>query len=317
MSKQLCVIGGTGFIGSHLVFRLANAGHSITVPTRRRERHRQFLVLPNVRLVEISRYDSNTLQHLFDNTDCVINLVGILNEHGHTTFRAAHVELTQRIIAAMQASRARRLLHMSALNADATLEKSEYLRTKGEAENLVMQKDNILATVFRPSVVFGPGDSFFNRFAELLRITPLVFPLACPNSRFSPVYVGDVVEAFRFALEDERSAGRKYDLCGPNTYSLRELVAYTAAQIGVKRSILGLSDALSRLQALVLGMLPGKPFSMDNYYSLQIDSVCRHSAFAEMGISPHSIESIVPGYLGAREPNARYQQFRRHSRRAG
>ena len=315
MSRHICVIGGTGFIGSHLVFMLANQGHQVLVPTRRRERHRQFLVHSNVRLVETNVYDKDALQPLIEKTDCVINLVGILNETGGATFQTAHVELVKTILAAMQSGGVSRLLHMSALNADASNKQCDYLRSKGEAENLLMAANSIQTTIFRPSVVFGPGDSFFNRFATLLRITPLVFPLACPNARFSPVYVGNVVDAFSYALDHADSAGQRYELCGPQTFKLRELVEYTATQMGIRRTVIGLPGFLSRLQAIVLGLMPGKPFSLDNYYALQIDSICTQSAFADIGITPHSIQAVVPGYLAGHNPNARYQLYRQHARR--
>ena len=315
MPGNICVIGGTGFIGSQLVFKLANRGYQVTVPARRRERHREFLVHSNIKLVEGNPSDVNNLQQLFDGTEVVINLAGILNESRGATFTGTHVELTQRILSAMQTRGVTRLLQMSALNADASLRRSNYLRTKGESENLVMAAKHVAATIFRPSVVFGRGDSFFNRFATLLRITPGLFPLACPDARFAPVYVGDVTDAFIYALQHDTSIGQRYDLCGPRIYKLHELVSYTGKQIGKTVRLWKLTDFMSRVQAFSLGLVPGKPFSMDNYYSLQIDSVCEHSALVDMGISPHSIESIVPAYLGAQDPNARHQNFRRRSRR--
>lgn len=317
MSRKICVIGGTGFIGSQLVFKLANRGYQVTVPTRRRERHRQFLVHKNIKLIEANPNDVNHLQRLFDDTDTVINMVGILNETCGATFPGTHVELTQRILSTMQTKGVTRLLHMSALNADATLKRGKYLRTKGEAENMITAANHVQATIFRPSVVFGRGDSFFNRFATLLRITPGLFPLACPNARFAPVFVDDVADAFIYALEHDESIGQRYNLCGPKVYKLSELVEYTAKQIGKNTRLWKLTDFMSRVQAFSLGLVPGKPFSMDNYYSLQIDSVCEHSALADMGISAHSIESVVPGYLGSQEPNTRNQRYRRHSRREG
>jgi NADH dehydrogenase len=313
--KTVCIFGGTGFIGSRLVYHLANAGYSIRVPTRHRERHRELCVAPGVRLVEADVYDERQLDRLIAGSDYVVNLVGILNETGRSTFRRAHVDMTQAIVDSMARQGIRRLLHMSALNADAALPRGEYLRTKGEAEALVQTDVRIDATVFRPSVVFGPDDSFFNRFALLLRLTPGVFPLACAGTRFAPVYVADVAEAFRIAMENDACIGKRYDLCGPGVYTLGDLVRFTARQIGVRRLVVGLPDFAARLQALVLGMMPGKPFSMDNYYSLQYDSVCVSSGLIELGIEPRRIETIVPTYLGKDERNARLQAMRRVARR--
>ena len=234
----------------------------------------------------------------FKGMDAVINLVGILNEQGHSGegFRRAHVELPRKVLNACHQNRVKRILHMSALNADANSGPSHYLRSKGEGENHVHAfAGKIAVTSFRPSVIFGREDSFFNRFAQLLKLSPLVFPLACPAARFAPVYVEDVAACFVEALDDKDSYGQRYDLCGPKIYTLKQLVAYTASTLGVKRKIIGLPDVLSRLQANLLEFAPGKPFSIDNYHSLSEDSVCKQGK-----ILPTAVESIVPYYLGSK-----------------
>jgi NADH dehydrogenase len=210
-----------------------------------------------------------------------------------------------------------RMLNMSALNADPTESHSRYLRTKGAGEKNAHSGDyqGLMVTSFRPSVIFGPDDSFFNRFATLLKLTPAAFPLACPNSRFAPVYVGDVAEAFCLALEDATTFGQCLELCGPTSYTLKQLVEYTRDTLGLQRIIIGLGNGLSKLQARVLGLMPGKPFSMDNYYSLQHDSVCSHNALPELGIAPVPVEAVVPGYLADRTVRGHYSQYRRHSKR--
>ena len=164
----------------------------------------------------------------------------------------------------------------------------------------------------RPSVIFGAEDSFFNRFAGLLKLSPLFFPLACPNSRFAPVYVEDVSAAFLAVLDDRQSIGRSYSLCGPKTYSLRQLVEYTANCIASKAKIIPLSQGLSRLQAMVFDFVPGKPFSMDNFLSASVDSVCDNNQLGELGITPQSLEGVVPYYLQSQNLRARYDDFRRH-----
>ncbi len=314
---RICVLGGTGFVGSHLVFRLADLGHSVTVPSRRPARHRAFRVHPGVRLVDANPYNHDRLTALLRDTDVVINLVGILNEAGKSRFQTAHVELPGIVVKAMREAGVTRLLHMSALNASVNESHSRYLKTKGAGEDLVHQTPGIKTTSFRPSVVFGPGDSFFNRFASLLALSPLVFPLACAKARFAPVYIGNVVDAFINALGNERTAGQRLDLCGPGEYSLGELVRYTARLTGRKTLVIELPDILSRLQAVLLGLLPGKPFSLDNYYSLRIDSVCKYNALPELGIQPRSVESVVPTYLGDASMRARYFRFRATARRQG
>jgi NADH dehydrogenase len=211
----------------------------------------------------------------------------------------------------------KRMLHMSALNADAGETDSIYLRTKGEGENSVhaAEAKGLAVTSFRPSVIFGPGDNFFNRFATLLRMSPPVFPLACPDSRFAPVYVGDVVDAFAHALEHDATIGRRLDLCGPDEFTLKQLVEYTRDTIGMRRHITGLGDGMSRLQARMLGIMPGKPFTLDNYHSLQRSSTCQDNALQSLGITPTPVQAVVPGYLAAGNVRDRYDEYRRHSRR--
>jgi len=312
---RICVLGGTGFIGSNLVHRLSSLGHSVTVVTRRPERHREFTIGLEAALVQLNPYDPTALQDLFSDIDCVINLAGILNETGKSTFQGVHVELPRSIVKAMREAGVSRLLHMSALNASVNEPKSRYLKTKGEGEDLVHQAPGIDVTSFRPSVVFGRGDSFFNRFGTLLGLSPLVFPLACANTKFAPVYVGDVVEAMVRALDDRKTIGQRLELCGPKVYSLAQLVSYTARQTGRNTNVIGLPNFAARMQARMLGLVPGKPFSMDNYHSLQKDSVCSQSALIGMGISPHSVEAIVPTYLAGRHSRAQYFRYRAQARR--
>ena len=318
--QQVCVFGGSGFIGRQLVARLANAGYDLTVPTRNRERCRSLLVMPNVRLRQVDGLDDATLATLLGGCTAAVNLIGILNG-SERQFRAVHAELPARIAAACTNTGVGRYLHMSALNADAEHGASDYLRSKGAGEDTVHAVDGLAVTSFQPSVVFGPGDGFFNRFKTLLTLSP-VLPLACPNARFAPVYSGDVVDAFTAALRDPASHGRRYQLCGPQVYTLRELVNYTAELSGRRRLVLGLSDGLSRRQAQVFDgafrWLPLEPpFSLDNYRSMQVDSVCAADApgLAELGITPTSVESVMPRLLAGRSERERYDTLRRFSRR--
>lgn len=308
----ICVVGGTGFVGTELVVRLADAGHTVRVPTRQITRGDRLRVLPTVELVIANVHDVSVLSQLFRGMDVVINLVGILNEHRHSTFRAVHVELATKVVEAMRAARVQRLLHMSSLGAGAQAP-SHYLRTKGEAEAVVrVAAASIEATIFRPSVIFGPRDSLTNRFAKLLRLAGGVLPLARPGARFAPIYVNDVVEAFERALHDRRTIGKSYDLCGPDVMTLEQLVRLTAAAAGLPCHLLPLPDFAARLQALVMGLLPGKPFSMDNYRSLTIDSICQQNGCASLGIQPARLEAVAPGYLRRNASlQRRLDQYRR------
>ncbi len=315
--ETVCILGGTGFVGQALVSRLTKDDYAVRILTRRRERHRSLIVNPAVRVIECDISDRAALQQQFEDCSVVVNLVGILNETGgNNSFQRAHVELPRLICQAMQATGVRRLLHMSALNADANEQQSKYLKTKGEGEDLVhaAAADGLAVTSFRPSVIFGRGDSFFNRFAGLLQLSPVLFPLACPDSRFAPVYVKDVVEAMSRSI-DMATAGERLDLCGPEVYTLRELVEYTRDQLGSRCRIIGLGDGLSRLQASILGLLPGKPFTLDNYHSLQKPSLCLNNALPELGITATPIAAVVPGYLAGKNERARYPGLRRLARR--
>ncbi|MDH3450778.1 MAG: complex I NDUFA9 subunit family protein [Gammaproteobacteria bacterium] len=310
---NICVLGGTGFVGSCLVNALHDAGKRVRVLTRRRERHKALLVLPKVEVVECDIHDPQVLAAQFREMDAVINLVAILNERGPKgeEFRHVHVELTKKVVQACLDCGVRRLLHMSALHADAGRGTSLYLRSKGEAENHAhtFAGNRLAVTSFRPSVIFGPGDGLFRRFAALLRISPIL-PLACPNARFAPVYVGDVVAVMCNALEDDGTIDQHFDLCGPEVFTLREIVAYTAQVIGRHRLIIGLPDWLSRAQAAVLERLPGKLFTRDNYDSMQTDSVCDKAP-----AQPTRVSTVVPGYLARGSRDDLYQSWRRTANR--
>jgi NADH dehydrogenase len=314
--EKICVLGGTGFVGKHLVARLANSGHQVTVLTRRRERHRENLVLPNVCMTQARLSDSDGLVEHFKAMDAVIFLPGILNESGGQSFRDVHVELPRRVSDACVKARVKRILHMSALNADAANGPSEYLRTKGEGEDIMhlTAGAGIAVSSFRPSVIFGPDDSFFNRFAGLLKLSPVI-PLACAAARFAPVYIGDVVDAFARATTNEKSFGKRLELCGPDAFSLQEIVHYTARHLGLKRLIVPLNEGLSRMMAGVLQFAPGKPMTPDNFLSMKLDSVCRENGFETLGIHPHSVDSIMPAHLSGRARRGRNMEYRRHAGR--
>jgi NADH dehydrogenase len=262
------------------------------------------LVLPGLDLVQADIHDPAQLQSVLSGADAVINLVGILNERGHdgSGFRHAHVELVEKLMAACRKLGIRRLIQMSALKANAERGPSHYLSTKGQAEQIIQRHagENIRYTIFRPSVIFGPEDSFINRFAGILRLSP-VLPMARLDTRFAPVYVGDVAEVFVRALDDSQSFGETYELCGPDIYTLEEILLYICRELGIRRAIIKLPGPLGRLQAWVGEyLIPGKPFSRDNFRSLTVASVCRDNGFAAFGISPQRMHPIVRSYLNGR-----------------
>ena len=273
--KKICLLGGTGFVGRHLLGRLSALGYRITVPTSSRERAKDLLVLPSVEVVEANIHDSATLTRLLAGHGAVINLVGIL--HGsHKDFVQAHVKLPHKVMDACRAHGIKRYLHMSALGAD-TGSKSFYQHSKGEGERLVLEpsrEHDLDVTVFRPSVIFGPGDSFLNLFADLLRLAPVV-PLANGGARFQPVHVTDVAHAIAASLWDEETFGQAYNLCGPDRYTLAELVKLVATTLNLNRRIVPLGTQASLFFAWMMEFKPGRRImTRDNHYAMQQDNVC-------------------------------------------
>jgi NADH dehydrogenase len=314
---SIVVLGGTGFLGTRLVARLIKDGHQVTVLSRDRELHKHLLVLPGLTLENCDVYQEAQLSERFRGKDVVINLVGILNERwfGGAGFRRAHTELTQHILKAMKSAGVTRLLQMSALKA-ASDAPSYYLRSKGESEKLIHAQTALDWTVFKPSVMFGPGDAFLNRFAGLLGAIPFAFPLARPNARLQPVAVDDVVNATRLCLQGGASIHQTYELGGPQVYTLREIVSLAATLTHHRRWIIGLPNFLGRMQAFFMNFVPGRPFSSDNYRSLKVDSVCNEDGFARLGIKPQSMAASARLFLGAQEDNARLSQNRAAAGRA-
>lgn len=292
---RVVIVGGSGFVGSHLTKRLLANGMPVRVLSRQAQgRH----PLPKeAEFVRCNVHDTTALGDCLKDCSIAINLVGILNEREHDGqgFQQAHVVLAKKIVEACHTNGIERLLHMSALGADAKNGPSFYLRTKGEAEDAV-HTSGLKVTSFRPSVIFGEGDSFLNRFAKLLAI-PGPFPLACSSARFAPIWVEDVVECFAQSINNEQTIGQRYDLCGPNEYTLEELVRYTAKLKGKKKWIVPLGDTLSAMQASVMEYLPGKPFSRDNYNSTKSPSVCDGNFPVVFDFNPHTLEDIAPDYI--------------------
>lgn len=307
--SRLLILGGSGFVGRALAQRLARSGHAVTVLSRNLNTHAQRLLPPGVVLHELDVYDPQALQQAIAGHDAVINLVGILNESGDNGrgFQRAHVQLTKLVIAACRLGNVSRLLQMSSLNAGRG--HSYYLKSRGEAEAAV-KSSGLRWTIFEPSVIFGPGDGLFCRFADVLKLAP-VLPLARAGCKFAPVYLGDVVTAFERALADDRTVGEVYELYGPEVFTLADIVRMTARQLGLRRWVLPLPDALGRLQALAFDFLPGKPFSSDNYRSLLTDSVGGVDGLHRLGIVPVRVADVLPGILGhADDKQTRYARYR-------
>jgi uncharacterized protein YbjT (DUF2867 family) len=307
---RIVLLGATGFVGHHLLPALTSAGHQCVVLARSPESCRDLAVIPGVVVQRANIFDPEKLHSHFEAADAVINLVGILNEFGRSGkgFHRVHVELVETVIAACRRAGVQRLIHMSALNAGKG--SSHYLISKGEAEERLRAANDLISTIVQPSVIFGAGDAFFNLFASLLKMTP-VLPLACPEAKMQPVWVRDVAAAMTLALDDQETFGKTLIMVGPEVYTLRQLVEYAASAAGLKRKIIGLPDSLSRIQGLMMDFVPGKPFSSDNFRSLQTDNISVENSLWRLGISPRSVESIVPGYITGSLHQQRLDEFRK------
>lgn len=323
MLKTICILGGSGFIGSWLTNALQDLGYQIRVPTRDREKARTLWMVPRAEVIETDIHNPDNLRVLFKDCSAVVNLVGILNERGDDGegFRVAHQELTRKVLNVCREQKVPRLLHMSALNADPD-GPSHYLRSKGIAENLVINADepSLRTAVFRPSVVFGPGDGMFCRFDRMLGLAPGVMTLPCAGARFAPVYVGDVVDAMLHALADPDLKAARYELCGPDEMTLRDMVRMINEVRERRCLVIPLGDGLSAAMARLLELAPGQPMSRDNFRSTQVASVCDPALegvlrLADLGIEPHRVVDILPEILGKPRQQRRFDRARRMARR--
>jgi uncharacterized protein YbjT (DUF2867 family) len=299
--KQLLLLGGTGFVGRSVCEALARADASlrVVVPSRRPERAKRLAPLPALRLVRADVHDEAQLATLLDGCDAVVNLVAIL--HGSAdAFERTHVELPRKLASACRARGIARLVHVSALGADAS-GPSRYLRSKGRGE-AVLRAAALELSVLRPSVIFGADDRFLNLFARLQALFP-VLPLAGAKARFQPVWVGDVAEAIVRCLFDRSTIGFTVECAGPQVFTLAELVRLAGRWSGHRRPVIALPDALGRLQALAMELAPGEPLmSRDNLDSMRVDNVATGTlpGLTSLGIAARSLDSVAPGYLGRR-----------------
>lgn len=313
--KKIVVLGGTGFVGSHIVHRLSASGYRVKVLTRRREDARHLFMLPNVQVDECDVFFETALNRALRGSDAVVNLIGILHEGRSGSFARVHAELPRRIVEACRTQGVPRLLHMSALQADHDAP-SAYLRSKAAGEAAVTEAagNAVGVTIFRPSVIFGSGDGFLSLFARLVRLLPVIL-LARPTARFQPVFVEDVAQAFVASLDKSETVGQIYSLCGPQVYTLRELVQVVADTLGCPRPIIGLNDRFSYLQAWAMELMPVKLMTRDNFHSMQVDSVCDCPFPAVFDLQPTPLASVVGAYLANDTSRASYLRFRARSGR--
>ena len=313
MLNKILLLGGTGFVGRSvcdtLVERSGGAGQRVVVPTRTPARAKHLQLLPTVQLVAADVHDETELAQLVRGADAVVNLVAIL--HGDdAAFRRVHIELPLKLATACAAAGVRRVVHVSALGV-ADSAPSRYLRSKAAGE-AVLRRANLDLTVLRPSVIFGAHDRFLNLFATLQAVFPLV-PLGGAQARFQPVWVQDVAEAIVRCLGDRATIGQTYECTGPEVYTLRQIVQAAGRWAGHPRRVIGLPDALARVQAAVMEWLPGEPLmSRDNLDSMRVPNVASGTlpGLAALGITAASLASVAPGYLAAGQGIARLDRWR-------
>ena len=293
------VFGGSGFIGRYVVKRLAGKGFVVRVAVRDPEGALFLKPMGAVGQI-VPLYTSitrePTVQRAVAGADLVVNCVGILSEQGSGDFQRIHADGAGLVARLAAAAGVARLVHISAIGANANAP-SRYAASKGIGESLVRDAF-AAATILRPSVVFGPEDQFFNRFAAIARVLPIM-PVICGDTRFQPVYVGDVADAVIAALTRADAAGAIYELGGPRIWSMRELLGYVSRETGRPRHMIDVPAGLAQLQARLMEWLPGKPLTRDQLLMLHSDNVVGDAmpGLAELGIVPTPAELVVPGYL--------------------
>jgi len=299
-THQIAVLGGSGFIGRYVVKRLAGRGEALTVGGRHASQA-TFLRLKGevgqVGLVNIAIDSEAMLPEFLAGKDALINCVGILGEHGAQTFDRVHHTAPARLARLAREAGVARFVHISAIGADPR-SSSAYARSKAAGEQAV--KDAFpTATILRPSIVFGPEDDFFNRFAGMARLSPFVPLIGGGETRFQPVYVGDVADAVIHALDDPAASGRIYELGGPKIYTFRQLMELMLAEIKRKRWFVDLPFGLAALQARLMAILPNPPLTVDQVEMLKRDNIVSSGALtlATLGIEPTAVEAILPLYL--------------------
>lgn len=307
--KEVCVLGGSGFVGSAIVAKLDAAGYQVKVLTRRRDAAKHLFLLPNVQVEECNVLDYQALNAALRGTDAVINLIGILHQSRRLSFNTMHHQLPAQLAKICADLGINRLVHMSSLGASNDAP-SQYLRSKAAGEAaLSVLNDKLNTTIFKPSIIFGRDDSFINLFATLIKLLPAVM-LAKPDAKFQPVWVEDVASCFANSLENTDTYSKTYELAGPTVYTFRTLVQTIMATLRIKRPIIGLSDKLSYAQAFMMELLPIKLMSRDNVRSMEVDSVSNQPFPAIFNITPTSLEAIIPEYLVDQTPRGAYDRFR-------
>ncbi len=307
------VFGGSGFIGRHLVRRLAKTGAVVRVASRHPSQSAYLKTAGAVGQIvplAVDVTDDASITAAVQGAGWVVNLIGILYESGRWTFERAHVEAPDRIARAAAAAGVGRLVHVSAIGAHSDA-KPAYARTKAAGEAAVRAAVPE-AVILRPSIIFGPEDSFFNLFAGMALVAPALPLIGGGHTRFQPVYVGDIAEAIQTVLTDPATKGKTYELGGPRIYSFKELLQLMLSEIGRKRLLVTVPWKLAELQGTVLQRLPKPPLTRDQVELLRSDNVVAEGALTlrDLGITPTAAEIILPTYLDRFRPGGRFNRQR-------
>lgn len=315
MSKLVTIIGGSGFVGRYVARRMAKAGWRVRVAVRRPNEAlfvKPYGVVGQVEPVACNIRDDASLRAVIRSADAVINCVGVLNGVGANTFDAVQSEGAGRVARIAAEMGVERLVHISAIGADAQSD-SDYARTKGEGEAAVLAAFPA-AVILRPSIIFGTEDQFFNRFAAMTRMGP-VLPVVGANTRFQPVYVDDVAEAAVKAATGEAAPG-VYELGGPEVDTFRGLMGRMLKVVQRRRAVVNMPFVLARVmgfafdmvQAVTLGLIENKMITRDQVRNLARDNVVSPTArgFADLGITPTAMEAVLPEYLWRYRPSGQY-----------
>jgi len=299
-NKTVSVIGGSGFIGRALVEKLARAGARVTVLTRNTVRSKNLKPLGDVGQITVIGGDAlvnDDLTLAIQSADYVVNLIGIFHPSGKQNFENAQAQLPQNIATVAQKTGIKKIIHLSAIGADLN-SSSNYLRTKAEGERGLLSVAPS-STILRPSIVFGPGDGFFDRFAKMAMIAPALPLLGGGTTKFQPVFVGDVADSILYCLTNQQTDGQIYELGGPSIYSFKELLAYTLSSIGKKRGLIPVPIFAMQLPAALASILPNPPITRDQLRMLSSDNIVNEKMpdITSFGIIPQPIEAHVPNYL--------------------
>ncbi len=311
MPQVVTVFGGSGFIGRHVVRALAKAGYRVRVAVRRPNLAPFLLVAGQVGQVQVVKCDVHDREEVADalrGADYAVNLVGVLQSFGRQSFRALHVDAARTIAKAVAEHGLKRLIHFSAIGA-AKNSKSTYAKSKAQGEDAA-RAAMPGTTILRPSIVFGPEDGFFNRFAAMARLSPVLPLIGGGKTRFQPVFVGDVAAAVCACLADPSTEGKLYELGGPDIYSFRELMQLMLQVICRRRLLLPLPFTLASLLGRVLSMVPGAPITTDQVRLLRKDNVVGAQALglSDLGIVADSLAAILPSYLWRFRAHGQYER---------